>query len=593
MVNSYSSRKKYALAEDTIFNRIKLQINRIFYDNDLNITPETNLIDDLGADSLELIEFNLALENTFDIMILDKVDNKSVQDFIITLSSILNTKENEYHKAKRLVISDKVIFNLIKKRVYDLYPEKKFIITPKTPLVDNSTLDPNNQKQLRLALEKILRIKIKDSGQNITSVKDVVNFIGTNLRVKPKSIKDYKSKTYKPKPAANTKSLDRRIENKYALSKEYIFTHIKERICGLYPEKTLIITPETKFIGSLGENNQEFAELILTFEDTFKIKMPSQPREKIKTVRDVVDYVYITLNNKEKKYNEKAILTAKNLVERDLTREIIFKEYALTESSIFRFIKWQIKHLLYPYTKVKDMPSITPKTDFIIDLDTDIFEFEKLILKFEDIFEIIIPDEISETFKLVEDVIDYVYVTLNAKEEENRSIFLFYTFKIQDPVIIEKLIKSFFLHINYSNKSATIAKKSAFGPNTIIKKYGMTKGAIFDRMYLIIQRQLGLIASTGNFKSPPNHGRPASAKVRVTGETTFNEISTDSLEFTEIMFIAESGFGIDMPRDASEDFIHVQDVVDYVFVMLAIKEIEGEKRKKLPGELAKDYGLVP
>ena len=198
-------------------------------------------------------------------------------------------------------------------------------------------------------------------------------------------------------------------------SKEYIFTHIKERICGLYPEKTLIITPETKFIGSLGENNQEFAELILTFEDTFKIKMPSQPREKIKTVRDVVDYVYITLNNKEKKYNEKAILTAKNLVERDLTREIIFKEYALTESSIFRFIKWQIKHLLYPYTKVKDMPSITPKTDFIIDLDTDIFE-------------IIIPDEISETFKLVEDVIDYVYVTLNAKEEENRSIFLFYTF---------------------------------------------------------------------------------------------------------------------------------------------------------------------
>ena len=58
------------------------------------------------------------------------------------------------------------------------------------------------------------------------------------------------------------------------------------------------------------------------------------------------------------------------------------------------------------------------------------------------------------------------------------------------------------------------------------------------------------------------------------------------------MFIAESGFGIDMPREASEDFVSVQDVVDYIFVMLAIKEIEGEKRKKLPGELAQDYGLV-
>ena len=296
--------KRYTLTEKAIFNRIKLNINKIFYDNDLRITPETRLTGDLGADSLELLELKFALENTFDIVILEKIDNKSIQDFILTISKILNTKEDEYHRlrAKDLIISKskRAIFNLVKRRIYDLYPEKKFIITPKTPLFDNSTLDPNNQKQLRLALEKILRIKIKDSGQNITSVKDVVNFIGTNLRVKPKSIKDYKSKTYKPKPAANKKSLDRRIENKYALSKEYIFTHIKERICGLYPEKTLIITPETKFIGSLGENNQEFAELILTFEDTFKIKMPRQPQEKIKTIQDVIDHVFVTLNAKEK-----------------------------------------------------------------------------------------------------------------------------------------------------------------------------------------------------------------------------------------------------------------------------------------------------
>ena len=70
-------RKSYTLTESVIFDRIKLQVNRIFYDNDLRITPETKLIDDLGADSLELLEFNLALENAFDIMILDKTDNKS------------------------------------------------------------------------------------------------------------------------------------------------------------------------------------------------------------------------------------------------------------------------------------------------------------------------------------------------------------------------------------------------------------------------------------------------------------------------------------------------------------------------------------
>ena len=125
-----------------------------------------------------------------------------------------------------------------------------------------------------------------------------------------------------------------------------------------------------------------------------------------------------------------------------------------------------------------------------------------------------------------------------------------------------------------------------------IKQYAMTKGAIFDRLNLIIQNQLEIIESTGKIPDPPDHGRPTWVKVRVTGETTFNEISTDSLEFTEIMFTTESGFGIDMPREASEAFVLVQDVVDYIFVMLTIKEIEGEKRKKLPGELAREYGLV-
>ena len=105
-------RKSYTLTESAIFDRIKLQVNRIFYDNDLRITPETKLIDDLGADSLELLEFNLALENAFDIMILDKTDNKSIQDFILTISEILNIKEKGYRKppAKDLIISDEAIF---------------------------------------------------------------------------------------------------------------------------------------------------------------------------------------------------------------------------------------------------------------------------------------------------------------------------------------------------------------------------------------------------------------------------------------------------------------------------------------------------
>jgi len=586
MVNSYFLRKKYALTKGVIFDRIILQINSIFYDNDLHITPETIFIDDLGSDSLELLEFTLALEDTFNIEIPTKAQNKSIQNFIDTVFDILNAKEDEYYKSphKFSIITDKILFKYVKKRIYDLYPNEDFVITPKTKFFDNSASDSNNKELLKLAFEKILKIRIKNTNQNNTSVQDVINFASTKLKSKNKNLDNDI-----PKLPINKKVLKQKsIEKKYALSEESIFKLIKERINGLYPEKSFIITPKTKFTVS----DREFAELLLMFEDTFKIKMPRQPQEKIKTIQDVINHVFVTLRNKEKEYHKRSIITAKQLAKRDLTREIIFKEYALTEASIFRVINWQIKRLIYPNTKVKDLPEIIPKTNFENDLDIDIFEFEKLMLAFENIFEIVIPIEISETFTSIQDVIDYVFVTLNTKEEESRSIFLSYTSKIQDPIIIGKLIKAFFFHINYSYKFTKIKQKVPFKPGIEIKKYAMTKGAIFDRLNLIIQNQLEIIESTGNLHDPPDHGRPAWAKIRVTGETTFNEISTDSLEFTEIMFTAESGFGIDMPREAAEAFISVQDVIDYIFIILAIKEIEGEKRKKLPGELAREYGLV-
>ena len=140
------------------------------------------------------------------------------------------------------------------------------------------------------------------------------------------------------KPVANKKNLDMRIAKKYALSKEAILHVLKNVFLTYIPRKDLLLNPKTKFNSNLGGNNREFAELILTFADTFKIKMHVNHTKNLKTVGDVIDYVYITLNNKEKEYNESAIRTAKSLAERDLTRELIFKEYALTETSIFRFV---------------------------------------------------------------------------------------------------------------------------------------------------------------------------------------------------------------------------------------------------------------
>ena len=55
-----------------------------------DITPETNIIDDLGADSLDVVELLTALEDEYDLIITDDhvrelYTVKEVADFIETL----------------------------------------------------------------------------------------------------------------------------------------------------------------------------------------------------------------------------------------------------------------------------------------------------------------------------------------------------------------------------------------------------------------------------------------------------------------------------------------------------------------------------
>ena len=53
------------------------------------VTPEASFIEDLGADSLDLVEFIMALEEEFDIEIPDEdaVNLKTVQDAINYIDS--------------------------------------------------------------------------------------------------------------------------------------------------------------------------------------------------------------------------------------------------------------------------------------------------------------------------------------------------------------------------------------------------------------------------------------------------------------------------------------------------------------------------
>ncbi len=48
---------------------------------------------------------------------------------------------------------------------------------------------------------------------------------------------------------------------------------------------------ESNFIDDLGADSLDTVELIMSFEEEFGIEIPDTDAEKIKTVKDVVDYI--------------------------------------------------------------------------------------------------------------------------------------------------------------------------------------------------------------------------------------------------------------------------------------------------------------
>jgi len=51
------------------------------------------------------------------------------------------------------------------------------------------------------------------------------------------------------------------------------------------------VTIESTFIDDLGADSLDIVELIMAFEEEFKIEIPDDAAEKIKTVQDVVNYI--------------------------------------------------------------------------------------------------------------------------------------------------------------------------------------------------------------------------------------------------------------------------------------------------------------
>lgn len=51
------------------------------------------------------------------------------------------------------------------------------------------------------------------------------------------------------------------------------------------------VSPEKSFVEDLNADSLDLTELIMMFEERFNISIPEEEAEKLKTVKDVIDYM--------------------------------------------------------------------------------------------------------------------------------------------------------------------------------------------------------------------------------------------------------------------------------------------------------------
>lgn len=80
------------MTREAIFERLVTLIREQRQDSSLDVTPHMNLKDDLGVDSIELVEFIINIEDDFHIEIPDdEVDNMtSMEDLLDYLQGKLS-----------------------------------------------------------------------------------------------------------------------------------------------------------------------------------------------------------------------------------------------------------------------------------------------------------------------------------------------------------------------------------------------------------------------------------------------------------------------------------------------------------------------
>jgi acyl carrier protein len=70
-----------------------------------------------------------------------------------------------------------------------------------------------------------------------------------------------------------------------------VFSQVKDVIVEKLSVDADKVTPEASFVDDLGADSLETVELIMGLEDKFGLTIADEDAEKIRTVKDAVDYI--------------------------------------------------------------------------------------------------------------------------------------------------------------------------------------------------------------------------------------------------------------------------------------------------------------
>ncbi len=70
-----------------------------------------------------------------------------------------------------------------------------------------------------------------------------------------------------------------------------IFNKVKKIVADQLSVNEADVQIDSTFIDDLGADSRDIVELIMAFEEEFEIEIPDDAAEKIKTVKDAVDYI--------------------------------------------------------------------------------------------------------------------------------------------------------------------------------------------------------------------------------------------------------------------------------------------------------------